>query len=60
MKLRISRIRRDFGSESFSFIERDAGEQPLEIKTVKNMAYITKKKVLDLGLQAANPIKVNS
>ncbi len=48
--MRISRVRREFGSEGFSFIERDAGEQPLDIKPVKNMAYITKRKVLEMGL----------
>ena len=54
MKLRISRLRREFGTDSMPQMERDAGEQPLDIKPVKNMAYITKKKVLDMGLQAAN------
>jgi hypothetical protein len=40
MKVRISRVRKDFGSDGFSFIERDAGEAPLDIKPVKNMAYL--------------------
>lgn len=50
MKMRISRIRKEFGSDNVSFVDKDAGEQPLDIKPVKNMAYITKKKVLEMGL----------
>lgn len=60
MKMRISRTRREFGSDGFSLIDKDAGEQPLDIKPVKNMAYITKRKVLEIGLQAANTMKVKS
>jgi hypothetical protein len=38
MKMRISRIRKDFGSEGVSFIDRDAaGEQPFGNKPMNNM-----------------------
>lgn len=57
--MRISRPRKDFGHEGFSYIERDAGESNLEIKVTKT-GYFTKKKVLEIGLQAANRMKVNS
>lgn len=53
MKIRISRPRREFGHEGFSYIERDAGESNMEIKVTKT-GYFTKKKVLEIGLQAAN------
>jgi len=46
----VSRPRRDFGHEGFSYIERDAaGENPGEIKVTKT-GYFTKKKVLEIGL----------
>lgn len=47
--MRISRPRKEFGLEGFSFIERDAGEPGLEIKVTKT-GYFTKKKVLEIGL----------
>jgi hypothetical protein len=53
MKMRISRPRKEFGIEGGSFIERDAGESNFEIKVTKT-GYFTKKKVLEIGLQAAN------
>lgn len=49
MKVRISRQRRDFGHEGYSYIERDAGESITEIKVTKT-GYFTKKKVLEMGL----------
>ena len=58
MRVRISRVRREFGFENYSFIERDAGEQPIDVKPTKNMNYVTKRKVLEIGLQAANQMKV--
>ena len=53
MKIRVSRQRRDFGLDGHSLIERDAGESNMEIKITKT-GYFTKKKVLEMGLQAAN------
>ena len=57
MRIRISRQRREFGYEGFSYIDREAGESNMEIKVAKT-GYFTKKKVLEMGLQAANKIKV--
>lgn len=49
MRVRISRPRKEFGHEGFSYIERDAGESNYEIKVTKT-GYFTKKKVLEIGL----------
>jgi len=49
MRIRISRPRRDFGNEGFSYIDREAGESNVEIKIAKN-GFFTKKKVLEIGL----------
>ena len=49
MRIRISRPRREFGHEGYSFIDREAGESNLEIKVAKT-GYFTKKKVLEIGL----------
>lgn len=57
MKIRVSRPRREFGLDGHSFIERDAGESNTEIKITKSGSYFTKKKVLEMGLQAANQMK---
>jgi hypothetical protein len=59
MRMRISRPRKEFGHEGFSFIDREAGESNVEIKVTK-AGYFTKKKVLEIALQAANKMKVNS
>ena len=58
MKMRISRIRKDFGSDAFNYIEKEAGENPLDIKHPKNVNLHIKRKVLEIGLQAANKIIV--
>jgi hypothetical protein len=58
MRIRISRPRRDFGHEGFSYIDREAGESNVEIKVAKT-GYFTKKKVLEIGLQAANKMLVS-
>jgi len=59
MKMRVSKVRKDFGSESISYIEREAaGEQPFGNKSVNNNTFTTKRKVLEIGLQAANQIQV--
>ncbi len=51
MKMRISRVRKDFGSEGGNYMERDAaGEQPFGNKPMNNMAIIIKRKVLEIGL----------
>ena len=57
--MRVTRTRKDFGSENVSYIERDAGEQPTNIAGSKqNFTYVTRRKVLDIGLQSANVMKV--
>jgi hypothetical protein len=49
--MRVSRKRRDFASEGFNFIDKDASEITNELKSVvRNIMYITTKKVLDIGL----------
>lgn len=57
MRIRVSRPRKEFGIDGYSFIERDAGESNMEIK-ISKVGYFTKKKVLEMGLQAANKMKV--
>ena len=56
MKIRVSRPRREFGTDGHSFIERDAGESNMEIKITK-LGFFSKRKVLEMGLQAANKMK---
>ena len=63
LKMRISRQRRDYGQDGFNFIDKDATQStefsvPLQ-STIKNIMYMenTKKKVLDIGLQAAHQMK---
>ena len=51
MKMRISRLRKEFGGEGVSFIERDAaGEQPYGNKPSNNIPISISKKVLEIGL----------
>ena len=59
MRMRVSRKRREFASEGFNFIDKDASELTNELKSItKNIVYgITNKKVLNIGLQAAYKIK---
>jgi hypothetical protein len=56
MKIRVSRPRREYGTDGHSFIERDAGESNMEIKITK-LGFFSKRKVLEMGLQAANKMK---
>jgi hypothetical protein len=55
----VSRPRKEFGLDGHNFIERDAGESNMEIKITKT-GYFTKKKVLEMGLQAANKMMVTT
>jgi hypothetical protein len=50
MGMRISRPRKEYGHEGFSFIEKDAGENHLNVPIMKNLAPPYKKKVLEIGL----------
>ena len=58
--MRVTRPRKEFALDNYSFIEREAGEQPINIPQSKNnFTYVTKRKVLEIGLQAANKMKVS-
>jgi len=58
LKVRISRKRCEFHNEGFNFIEREPTENPQELKPKKITSLIQNKLVLDIGLQAANPMKI--
>ena len=56
----MTKQRREFGLENFSLIDKDAGDQTTDLKVnQKNntMPLTTRKKVLEIGLQAANKMK---
>lgn len=57
LKIRISRRRCEFHSDGFNFVEREPTENPLELKQKKITSLIQNKMVLDIGLQAARPMK---
>jgi len=58
LKMRVSRPRKEYGQEGFNLAEKEASENSVDLKSVvKNIDYITKKKVLDMGLQAAYQMK---
>lgn len=58
MKIRLSKRRRDFGTEHRNLIDKEAGDNPTDVKP-RNMqiALQTQKRVLDMGLQAARKMK---
>lgn len=60
IKVRVSRRREEFHAEGLNFIEREPGDQPLELKQKKIGLLIQNKMVLDIGLQAARQIKTFS
>lgn len=54
MQMRITKKRKDFGSDTAPFMEKDANDSCIDLKApVKNIMYVTSKKTLDIGLQAA-------
>ena len=59
--MRVSKLRREFGLENYQMIEKDAADQTIDLKfqakSSSSVAINVKKKVLQMGLQAANPIK---
>lgn len=57
MKIRVSRPRKDFGLDGHNFIEREAAGEPISEIKITKAGYYTKKKVLEIGLQAANQMK---
>ena len=51
LRMRVSRPRKEYGQEGFNLAEKEASENSVDLKSVvKNIDYITKKKVLDMGL----------
>jgi len=47
-----------FGQDGFNFVEKDGSEFGVDMKgIIKNISLMTRKKVLEMGLQAANQIK---
>ena len=57
LKVRISRRRGDFHSDSYNLIDREAGENAQDLKPKKSGPQQKRKMVLDIGLQAARPMK---
>jgi len=44
-----------FGQDGFNFVEKDGSEFGVDMKgIIKNISLMTRKKVLEMGLQAAN------
>jgi len=53
--MRVTKRREEFGLDNFTMIERDSTEITQDLKnTGKSSFYSAKKKVLEMGLQAAN------
>lgn len=59
LKVRISKKRSEFHSDAYNFTDRDAGDAGIDARK-KITALIQNKMVLDIGLQAAKPIKTFS
>lgn len=59
LKVRISKKRSEFHSDAFNFSDRDAGDSGVDARK-KITALIQNKMVLDIGLQAARPMKTFS
>jgi WD40 repeat protein len=59
LKVRISKKRSEFHSEGYNLTDRDAGDGGIDARK-KITALIQNKMVLDIGLQAAKPIKTFS
>jgi len=59
--MRVSKLRREFGLENYQMIEKDAADQTIDLKfqakSSSSVAINVKKKVLQMGLQAANARK---
>ena len=59
--MRVTKLRREFGLENYQMIEKDAADQTIDLKfqakSSGGIAVNTKKRVLQIGLQAANAIK---
>lgn len=57
--MRISRPRREYGQDGFNFADKEAQEISVDLKSqIKGISYgLSKKQVLDMGLQAAYQMK---
>lgn len=57
--MRLSKQRKEFGLENYQMIEKDAADLTIDLKfqgKAGNIQHINKKKVMDMGLQAARAI----
>jgi hypothetical protein len=50
LKMRISRQRREFGQDGFNLIDGSELNTDMKPIAIRNITYLTKKKVLDIGL----------
>lgn len=57
LKMKISKKRQDFNGEGFNFVDKDGGENNIDIKPAKTKGISVKRKILDIGLQVGRPMK---
>lgn len=56
--MRITKQRKEFGNDAAPFMDKDANDSCIDLKApTKNILYVTYKKTLDIGLQAAHKMK---
>lgn len=58
--MRVTKPRREFGLDNFQMIPKDAAESTTDLKVVQKggqLGHVARKRVLDIGLQAANQIE---
>ena len=59
IRLRVTKPRKEFADDSFSFTEKDHGDGTFDLKPNfkgNQQTYMIKKKELEIGLQAANKL----
>ena len=56
IRMRVTKPRREFADENFSFTEKDAGDATNDLKQnqKQGQTFFVERKQLDIGLQAAN------
>ena len=57
LQMRISKPRYEFGHEGFNLVDREGGETLIDVKPAKQMNFFPRRKILEIGLQAANQMK---
>jgi predicted nucleotide-binding protein len=58
MQMRISKKRKEFGNDPPALMEKEAHDNTVDLKApTKNILYVTSKKTLNIGLQAAHQMK---